>query len=321
MNHNYNNINSSILLSNESSNTISLSKSSISVFIELPFILLTIIFAMFYVILIIIRPTFRRNKLNWFTVNVCIASVLLSINVLSMNIGRQFNVPNYIPCRVQGFLIIMSASQLMYSHCVVSFSRLLTIVYASKHFFRTKLCVWTCIGFGWLFALLVSLIYLFVDGFLCLTLTKSRFLPFYTLFTNLILPAIIVAVCNIRILWHVRRSSRQTHATNGKKRGCYIRDIRLVKIMIISFGIVFTGWVPIILLQTFALYTLMNSSLGVYFQILLSLTMLHGVLFLIYTNPPVRLFIKQIVVKRYRNIQYSTVFITIQHNIHLISNR
>ncbi|CAF4320766.1 unnamed protein product, partial [Adineta steineri] len=73
MNNNYNNINSSILLSDESSNTISLSISSISVFIELPFILLTIIFAMFYVILIIIRPTFRRNKLNWFTVNVCIA--------------------------------------------------------------------------------------------------------------------------------------------------------------------------------------------------------------------------------------------------------
>ncbi|CAF1406519.1 unnamed protein product [Adineta steineri] len=35
---------------------------------------LTIILAIAYSILIVIRPVFRKNKLNWFTVNVCLAS-------------------------------------------------------------------------------------------------------------------------------------------------------------------------------------------------------------------------------------------------------
>ncbi|CAF0864141.1 unnamed protein product [Adineta steineri] len=38
---------------------------------------LTIILAIAYTALIVIRPVFRKNKLNWFTVNVCLASAWL----------------------------------------------------------------------------------------------------------------------------------------------------------------------------------------------------------------------------------------------------
>jgi hypothetical protein len=106
----------------------------------------------------------------------------------------------------------MASCQPMYSHCGTAFSQLLTIVYANKHFFRSTLCLLSCVGFGWLFAFLVAFPYLFVNGFACSNSLSATILPRYTLVTTFLLPIIIVALCNGRILLYVRKSSRQVQA-------------------------------------------------------------------------------------------------------------
>ncbi|CAF4098917.1 unnamed protein product, partial [Adineta steineri] len=48
----------------------------------LSIISVTTVLAIAYSILIVIRPAFRKNKLNWFTVNVCLASAWFSITMI-----------------------------------------------------------------------------------------------------------------------------------------------------------------------------------------------------------------------------------------------
>ncbi len=280
------------------------SDSNISNLIQLPIHFLTIILAIAYTILVLVRPTFRNNKLNWFTINLCLMSVVLSLMMLTMSIKQIMDdTSSSIPCRLQGFLLTMPACQLMYSHAVIAVSRLLTIVYANKHFFRSTKCLWICLGFGWLSALLVSVPYLFVDGFTCSSSAPSDFLPYYNLAVVLIVPVLIVIVCNIRIFLFVRQSSRRVHAEGGGGEGVSnARDIRLLKTMIATFTVFVGGWLPLFLTQTFSQTVKTSSISNAIFQILPPLSMLSDVILLIYINQPIRLFLWQLIVKQHRTI-------------------
>ena len=185
--------------------------------IVITFSSLTIRLAFAYTALIIAQPTFRRNNLNWLTVNITLQTALFSIFMFSLSIDQLTNDASGLSCRIQGYLLDMAVCQILYSHCVVSFCRLLALVYANKHLFRSSAFTWICMATGWLVSLSLAVPYLFCNGFGCLDKNQVEFLSYYTIATSLALPMAIVAVCNCRILWFVRRSSRQVHAEAAKK--------------------------------------------------------------------------------------------------------
>ena len=193
--------------------------------VELILYSLTVLLAFAYTILIIVRPAFRRNKLNWFIVNICLQSAVFSLVIQPLIIEQVSNISSALPCRIQGYLIIMAVCQMLYSHCVASVCRLLSVVYANKHLFRSSAFTWICMATGWLVSFSLAVPYLVFDDFGCSRDPAAGFLSYYTIATSLALPMAIVGVCNTRILWFVRRSSRQVHGEAAKKKGPHGRDL------------------------------------------------------------------------------------------------
>ena len=259
---------------------------------------LTVLLAFAYTALIVHRSTFRHNKLNWLTVNVCLASALFCIFMLILNITQKINVSSSLSCRLQGFLIDMTICQILYSHCVASFCRLVAIIHATKHLFRSSAFTWICMGAGWLVSVLAAIPYLFLGGFACPPAEQADFLSYYTILATLLLPMTIVGVCNFRILSFVRRSTRQVHAEAPKNKGTHARDIQLMKTLIGTFVIIVVGWSPIFFLQTIVKGAVLPTAVSICIQILPSVSMLLDVFLLIYTNQPVRLFLKQLILRK-----------------------
>jgi hypothetical protein len=295
----YNNQNGSASMNGGQSKNNDSTSISVSDYIQVPFLSLTIFLALGYSILVIIHPKFRANKLNWFTVNVCITTVLLSSVMMSMSIMKFVNTSSSLPCREQSFIIVLAACQMMYSHSVVAITRFLTIVYSNKRIFRSIACIWMSIIIGWLIAFLVSMPFLILDGFSCSGSSRASFLPYYTLIGTLVLPILIVAICNTRILLFVRQSSQRVHTeARGKNIASQARDIRLIKTMVVTFTVFVAGWVPLFVEQVFSANITVSSTADTIFQILPPLSMLFDVILLIYTNQPIRLFLCQLIMHR-----------------------
>lgn len=253
---------------------------------------LTIVLAIFYTVLISVRPAFRHNKLNWFTVNLCLASVLLSIVQLLMLIKRMASISSEsFPCRLQGFLVSVCTCHLMYSHVVIGASRYLTIVYASKPVFRTTRFTLVCLACGWLVAIAVAVPFLAIDSFACSS--RNMFLSYYSLSVTLIVPALLVLLLNIRIFSFVRRSSRRVHGEGSGTGVSHSRDVQLLKTMIVTYTVFVVGWIPLFLTQTFAEAFPIPKVIDGIFQILPEMSMLCDVTLLIVINQPVRLFLLQ----------------------------
>ena len=259
---------------------------------------LTVLLAFAYTALIVLRPTFRHNKLNWLTMNISLQSALFCISMLSLNIQQKLNVSSIFSCRLQGFFINMAICQVLYSHCATSFCRWVAIIYATKHLFRSSAFTWICMGAGWLVSVLVAIPYLFLDGFACPTAEQADFLSYYTILATLLLPMTIVGVCNFRILSFVRRSTRQVHGETPKNKGTHTRDIQLMKTLIGTFVIIVVGWSPIFFLQTLVKDAVLPTAVSICIQILPSVSVLLDVCLLIYTNQPVRLFLKQLIIRK-----------------------
>ena len=261
---------------------------------------LTILLAFVYTALIIARPAFRQNKLNWFTVNICLQSALFCILVLLTIGGEALKIYRRMSCRVQGYLYEMLISQVLYSHCVAALCRFLAIVYAAKHLFRSSGFALVCIAFGWLIAPLLACPYLFLDGFQCPSRRHARFLLYYTLLAMVVLPMAIVALCNCRLLCFVRRSSRQVHAEPVRNRALHARDIQLMKVLIGTFAVVVIGWIPLFILQALIGNVSVPRALDVCLRMLPSLSMFFDVCLLIFTNQPVRLYLKEQILRKPR---------------------
>jgi hypothetical protein len=293
--------NSSAFLSGGQSENNNSASISVSDYIMMPCLSLTILFALGYSILLIVHPTFRANKLNWFTINVCVTTMLLSGVMISMSIMKFTNTSGSLPCRTQSYLNIMAACQMMYSHSVVAVSRFLTIVYSNKRIFRSTACVWISILVGWVVAFLIALPFAIQDGFACSRSTRVAFLPYYILFGILIIPVMIVAICNIRILLFVRRSSQRVRTEGRAKNNVsQARDIRLIKTMVITFTVFVIGWVPLFVEQVFNNTISVPSSVDTIFQILPQFSMFFDIILLIITNQPVRLLILQLIRRRHQ---------------------
>lgn len=272
---------------------------------------LTILVALVCILLILIHRTFRTNKLNWFTINVCCTTILLSTVMLSFTVNSYVGSINSSSCRTQAYLITMAACQMMNSHSVISISRYLTIVHSSKRIFRSTIFTLLCLTSGWLTAFLLSLPYLLMDSFTCSNSRGTDFLSYYSLVIILFLPVTIVLICNIRIFLFVRQSTRRIQAEGNRRNPSQTRDIRLIKTMIITFIVFVIGWIPLSIQQLFNETIHLPFAIASMFQTFPSFSMFFDVLLLIYTNQPLRLYLCQLIIRRRREdnevIQMNTI--------------
>ncbi|CAF1150098.1 unnamed protein product [Adineta ricciae] len=285
---------------------------SVSDIVQIPLLSLTIIFSILYIILVLVQRVTRINKLNWYTINLCFASILLSTVMILMSIKRIFDIStNLLPCRLQAFLINTSTCQLMYAHAVVTISRFLGIVHGNKRFFHSKLFLIGCLILGWYIAVAVAIPYLFIDSFACSS--RNTFLTYYTLVATLIIPVLTVLLFNIHIFMFVSQSTRRVHAEGGNTGSAsHTRDMHLLKTMIITFVIFIAGWVPLFISQIFIGSFTLPTLVDYIFQVLPSISMLCDIIVLIYINQPIRRFLAQIIRKQ----QQQRAFIN-----HTLTNR
>jgi len=286
-------------MSNSSGQQTSSSSISISNYILLPILSLTDIFAVAYIIIVLSRSTLRNNKLNWFTINICLTSILQSTAMLQSTLRQLFDLSTVFSCRLLTYISVVGASQIMYSHVVTAISRFLAIVYANKHVFRSTPCALLFIFSGWLIGFVIVIPYVIIDGFGCSSPTNETFLPYYTITVLLIIPATSVSICNTLIFLFVRQSSRRVHTEAGRANPINTRDLRLIKTMIVTFVVFFSGWAPLFIEQTFISMISVSKTVDQVFQVLPSISMLVDVLLLIYTNQPMRTYLWQLV-KRQR---------------------
>ncbi|CAF1236368.1 unnamed protein product [Adineta ricciae] len=277
---------------NESINLDFPSSSFTLTIIQTAIFFLTIVFAIAYTTLILVESTLRKNKLNWFTINVCLTSVLFSTIMIMLNIQQLLGVTGNISCQSTAYLVTMIACQLMYSHCVFAISRLLTIVYAHKRIFRSNLCLWGYIIAGWIVAFLLALPYSFTDFLMCSKSEEITFISYYALITILFLPIIIITACNTRTLMFVRHSARRVHAGNTVGQVSHKRDVFLVKLTIGTFIMFIVGWTPSFTIQIFQKTAYIPNIANECFHVLPSIALLGDVLLLIFTNQPVRVLVK-----------------------------
>jgi hypothetical protein len=222
---------------------------------------------------------------------------LFSLYQLIFTSIRLTNLTNtLLSCRLQGYLTSMVASQIMYSHCVSSFYRLLTIRYFNKPLLRS--CRWLLgsIGVGWIVGLLTALPYLFYDGFACSSSTQEEFLKPYSCVTTVLIPVSIVAVCSLSILWYVHKSSQRVHDISNNENNNNIsrkRDLHICIIMLLTFCVFVIGWTPIFFEQLFMNNgSQLSEDVSSFFQILLPICLLCDMVLLIYAYQPVRKLIR-----------------------------
>ncbi|CAF1185442.1 unnamed protein product [Adineta ricciae] len=273
------------------------SSSSLVPLIQIPILSLTIVLAVAYILLLLIRPAFRHNKLNWFTINVCLTSTCLSVYFLAINIQLVLNISNSLSIRLQFFLQYMGISQVTYSHCAVAWSRLLTVVYANKRIFQSNVCICCCVICGWILAVVLTTPFLFQDILIFYSSSlATNFWSYYYIVVTLFLPLVIVTACNTRTLLFIRSSTRRIHAMGADGQGNQNRDALLIKTMIGNFIVFLGGWSPPMIIQLFNKTNYIPPSLNIYFQAVAVITLFQSVVLLIVTNQPVRTFLKQIVV-------------------------
>ena len=135
-------------------------------------------------------------------------------------------------------------------------------------------------------------------GFGCLGENQAEFLSYYTIATSVALPMAIVAVCNSGILWFVRRSSLQVHAEAARKNGSHGRELQLMKTQIGTFTILMIGWTLAFIFQTLLQNLTLPIALSICIRTLPSVSMVLDVSLLIYTNQPVRLDLKQRILRQ-----------------------
>jgi len=262
------------------------------------FALFTLIFflAVAYIILILTDKTFRSNKLNWPTVNICLATALFSLYEFIFIITGLKEV-SIMSCRLEGFLIDMAVFHMMYAYCVSSFIRLLAIRYFHKPLFRSSRWLLVNMVIGWIIGILVALPFVFYDGFFCPIGGFTMGLKIYSCFIVLIIPIHIVTLCNASIFWFIYKISRRVHCVNNNRSNIMSRkrDAHVSKIMFLTFCLFVIGWTPVFVeeLSISAEHSL-PEGVSIFFVLLLLSSLLGNIILIIYANQPVRQRIKQI---------------------------
>jgi hypothetical protein len=268
-------------------NDINNSQIGISDIIQTPLFVLVIILACVHVMIILTRKTLRSRKFTWLTINVCLANTFFAcIQLLSMTL-RLTNVSEaVVSCRFKSFIINMATCSIMYSHCVASLNRLLTVRYPQKSLFRSYRWLLSSIGVWWIIGILVDLPHLFFDGFACSTVTFGQFLRIYNICFSLIIPITIVTICNVAIFRYAHQSTRRVHSSTNNHTSN--RDMRLYKIMLLTFCVFTIGWAPLFFEQLFVTNTSdIPTSVTTLLQILPPSSLLADMILLIYSDQPV----------------------------------
>ncbi|CAF1165135.1 unnamed protein product [Adineta steineri] len=252
-----------------------------------------IIVSNIYIILVLSKRTLRSAKFTWLTVNVCFASVIFAImQLLSIGI-RLNNIPDTsVSCHSKGFIIDMATCHIMYSHCISSLCRLFSIKYPHKPFFKSSRWLLINIGMSWFIGIFMALPLLFFDNFTCSGNYGKRFLQIYTSFSTILIPVVIVALCNIAIFRYVRQSTKRIRSISENQTNTNQlsqRDRRLCNIMLLTFCVFVIGWIPLFIEQVFFTSgNRLNSGLIITFQILPPICLLADVIVIVYSDQPVR---------------------------------
>lgn len=264
---------------------------NISDYIEIPIFSLIILLASFYIIFILSQKTFRTKKFNWLTMNICFANLNLSVLQIFPTIIRLLNIDETtVSCRVRGFLIDLSACYIMYSHCITSNCRLLSIRYPSKACFRSSIWLISNIVFTVIISIIIALPFLFFDGFDCTLTDSSRFLQIYSSISTMLLPIVLTILCNIAIIRFIRRSTKRVQDLNKKSPNrLNKRDMHLNKIFVLTFSIFVIGWLPLFIQQMFSnQQNQISSIVETILQLLPSFSILADSILIIYSDPSVR---------------------------------
>lgn len=272
------------------------SQTSIADIIQIPLFILIIILAGIYIILVLSRKTLRINKFNWLTVNVCFTIIFFAFIQLFSTSIRLYNVSETVVlCRVKGFVINMATCHIMYSHCIASFCRLISIQYPQKLLFRSRRWFLSIIGVSWLIGLLIAVPYLLFDGFTCSSGNGKRFLQIYTSLSTVLIPITIVTICNITIFRYVRQSTRRVHNLNSNNNQINKRDMHLCKIMLLTFCIFVIGWIPLFIEQLFMNDGIsLSSTATTLFKLFPPISLLADIILLMYSDQPVRILLVKV---------------------------
>lgn len=250
-----------------------------------------------YLVVILARKTFRSNKLNWPTVNIAFTTALFALIHLLFT-GTHLGQRSITSCRLQGFLVDMAASHMMYAYCTSSFTRLLVIRYFTKPKFRSRSWLISNIVICWLAGLLFAIPHVFYDNFTCAHNGIPLLFKVYTCITTVILPVLIVAVCNVSIFRFISQVGRRIRHTNSIKinnqQPSSKRDLRLSKIMLFTFSLFLIGWTPVLLEGLFLTHDhRLPPYLSLIFELLLPISLLGQMVLLIYANQPLCQYLKE----------------------------
>ena len=251
-----------------------------------------------YITLVLIRKTFRSNHLNWPTVNIALTTALFVLVHLIFTFTHLQNW-SIVSCRIQGFLVDMTACQMMYAYCTSSFTRLLVIRYFTKPIFRSSSWLSTSIIISWLAGFLSAIPHALYDNFACMHRESPILFKVYTCVTTILLPVLIVSLCNISIFRYIKQASRRIHHANNnyKNTGHHMsnkRDLRLTKIMFLTFSLFLLGWMPILLQGLFLTSDhQLPPVISIILELILPMTVLGQMILLIYANQPICQFLKE----------------------------
>jgi hypothetical protein len=189
----------------------------------------------------------------------------------------------------------MATCHIMYSHCIASFCRLISIQYPQKLLFRSRRWFLSIIGVSWLIGLLIAVPYLLFDGFTCSSGNGKRFLQIYTSLSTVLIPITIVTICNITIFRYVRQSTRRVHNLNSNNNQINKRDMHLCKIMLLTFCVFVIGWIPLFIEQLFMNDGIsLSSTATTFFKLFPPISLLADIILLMYSDQPVRILLVKV---------------------------
>ena len=120
---------------------------------------ITVLFSLAYSIPVLLLARFR-NVNNIFTVNLCVASICCNAYWLVF-LALEESAPAYLSfnnhCIAFNYFQMMCTSQVPFAVIAVAVSRLCSIVYPTKIFFKRKLWVILCISIQWTLGVLFAL--------------------------------------------------------------------------------------------------------------------------------------------------------------------
>lgn len=128
---------------------------SIQIFISA----ITLLFSLAYSIPVLLIARFR-NVNNIFTVNLCIASICCNVYWLLFLVVDEFSPEYLLPnnhCIAFNYFEMMCTVQVPFAVIAVAVSRLCSIVYHTKRFFKRKAWVILCISIQWTLGVLFAL--------------------------------------------------------------------------------------------------------------------------------------------------------------------